>query len=72
MQTINSLVYDGSLRLQREEVETVEMMSMREIMDRYSTGEMFTPDSIFACKEYVRVSGIREAVGPKPCPDIVQ
>lgn len=47
------------------------MMSMREILDRHAVGERFTPDSIFACEEYVRVRGIREAVGPKPTPDII-
>jgi hypothetical protein len=47
------------------------MMSMREILDRYAAGERFTPDSIFACEEYVRVRGIREALGPKRSPDII-
>lgn len=49
------LVYDGELKLQEEEVESVHMMTMDEILSRFESGEPFTPDSIAACKEYVRL-----------------
>ena len=48
------MIYDGELKLQVEEVESIHMMSMEEILARYEAGEKFTPDSIFACREYVR------------------
>lgn len=51
------LVYDGELKLQEEEVESVELMSMEEIIARFDAGEKFTPDSVFACKEYVKIKG---------------
>ena len=44
---------------------------MQEIFDRHAAGERFTPDSIYACQEYVRVHGLLEAIGPKPGPDII-
>jgi isopentenyldiphosphate isomerase len=51
------LTYDGELKLQEEEVESVHLMTMREIIERYEAGEKFTPDSIYACREYVRIKG---------------
>lgn len=63
--------YDGPVRLQEEEVESVELMSMREILERAEQGEQFTPDSIQACKEYVRLKGFPEPDGPKPKPTIL-
>lgn len=38
------VVYDGPLKLQAEEVDSVHMMSMQEILDRFDAGEDFTPD----------------------------
>jgi isopentenyldiphosphate isomerase len=55
------IVYDGAIVPQLEEVESVHMMSMKEILER-SAKEKFTPDSIFACKEYVRLFGLREVI----------
>lgn len=52
------LTYDGELKLQVEEVESVHMMTLQEILHRYNAGEKFTPDSIFACKEYAKRKGI--------------
>lgn len=52
------LTYDGELTLQVEEVESVHMMSLTEILRRFEAGEKFTPDSIFACKEYAKHKGI--------------
>jgi isopentenyldiphosphate isomerase len=52
------VVYDGPVRLQPEEVAAVHLMSMAEIMDRHRAGELFTPDSIHACEEYVRLLGM--------------
>jgi len=51
------ITYDGPLRLQLTEVETVEKMSMQEIVDRFEAGENFTPDSIAFCKEYIKRNG---------------
>ena len=52
------LTYDGELKLQVEEVESVHMMTLQEILRRSEAGEKFTPDSIFACKEYAKRKGI--------------
>lgn len=60
------IVYDGPLRLQTTEVDAVEKMSMQEILDRYEAGEKFTPDSIAACKEYVKRKGCPEVTSDKP------
>lgn len=57
------LEYDGELKIQPEEVESVHMMSMAEIIRRdkdKDSGENFTPDSLFACHEYVRLFGCPE------------
>jgi isopentenyldiphosphate isomerase len=51
------ITYDGPLRLQQTEVDAVEKMSMQEILDRFEAGESFTPDSIAACREYVKRRG---------------
>lgn len=48
------LTYDGELKLQKEEVESVHMMTMEEIIRRADAGENFTPDSVHACREYLR------------------
>lgn len=58
------VVYDGPLNLQVEEVDSVHMMSMAEILERCSAGENFTPDSIHACREYVKMRGVLEPIGP--------
>lgn len=62
-------VYDGKIRMQKEEVDDVELMSMREILTRAENGEQFTPDSIHACKEYVRLKGFPEPNGLRPIVD---
>jgi len=62
------MIYDGPLQLQKEEVDSIELMSMEEILNRYEAGENFTPDSIFACKEYIKLNGIYEVIGPKILP----
>ena len=56
------LTYDGKLSLQVEEVESVELMSMADILRKHEEGYKFTPDSIFACKEYVKRYGLPLAV----------
>jgi len=61
-------VYDGPLRLQESEVESVHLMSMQEILQRFDAGELFTPDSVAACREYVKLRGllpVKEGVPPK-------
>ena len=68
------IVYDGPLKLQVEEVESVHMMSMDEIIKRAETGENFTPDSVYACKKYIEFVGNIESfdvIGPRPTADIV-
>lgn len=52
----------------KEEVDSVHMMSMQEIFDRYERGEKFTPDSIHACREYVRTRGMPEPLAPNVKP----
>mmetsp|Transcript_9679 Transcript_9679/g.13231 ORF Transcript_9679/g.13231 Transcript_9679/m.13231 type:complete len:212 (-) Transcript_9679:110-745(-) len=64
------VVYDGPLKLQKEEVDSVHMMSMREILTRAEAGEKFTPDSIYACREYVKLKGFPEPLGPVVEPTI--
>lgn len=65
------VVYDGPLKLQKEEVDSVHMMSMEEILSRHKAGEKFTPDSIYACEEYVRLKGLPQPIGPKVEPQIL-
>jgi isopentenyldiphosphate isomerase len=53
-------MYDGPLKLQVEEVDSVHMMSMAEILekaDKECGEDKFTPDSIHACREYVKMCG---------------
>jgi isopentenyldiphosphate isomerase len=64
------VIYDGPLKLQKEEVDEVEMMSMKEILERADAGENFTPDSIHACREYVKLKGFLETIGPKKNPPL--
>lgn len=66
------VVYDGALRLQECEVESVHMMSMQEVLDRAAAGEQFTPDSMHACREYVRLKGVPQTVGDRPEPVILR
>ena len=47
------VVYDGPLKLQAEEVDSVHMMSMQEILSRSEAGEDFTPDRF----EFLRKKG---------------
>jgi hypothetical protein len=65
------MLYDGPLKLQKEEVESIHLMSMKEILDRFESGENFTPDSIYACKEYVKLNGIPTPLGPKVDPQVI-
>ena len=65
------VVYDGPLKLQKEEVESVHLMSMREILERAENGEKFTPDSIHACKEYVRLKGFLDPTGDRVEPIVI-
>jgi 8-oxo-dGTP pyrophosphatase MutT (NUDIX family) len=51
------MTYDGELRLQPEEVDSVHLMSMKEIFERFDRGEKFAPDSMCACREYVKIRG---------------
>jgi hypothetical protein len=44
--------WDGPLKLQPEEVESVEMMSLNEIFDRYARGEKIPPDSMVAMTKF--------------------
>jgi 8-oxo-dGTP pyrophosphatase MutT (NUDIX family) len=64
--------YDGPLKLQVEEVESIHLMSMEEILSRADAGEKFTPDSIFACRMYVDKYGCPQPTGPKTEPTIKQ
>lgn len=51
------MTYEGELRLQEEEVESVHLMSMREILQRSEREGNFCPDSVFACRKYVEMFG---------------
>lgn len=51
------VVYDGPLKLQVEEVDSVHMMSMAEILAMADEGGDITPDSIHACRQYVKMKG---------------
>jgi 8-oxo-dGTP pyrophosphatase MutT (NUDIX family) len=64
-------VYDGPLKLQVEEVESVHFMSLKEIIERFEAGDKFTPDSIFACMEYMKMKGCPEVTGPRPDPIVL-
>lgn len=62
-------VYDGPIKMQKEEVDDVVMMSMDEIISQAtadSTRGNFTADSIFACQRYVELNGCPPAVGERP------
>ena len=48
-----------------EEVESVHLMSMEEILQRHKEGENFTPDSIYACKKYIELKGMPTTTGAK-------
>ena len=47
-----SCVYDGELSLQVEEVESVELMTGEEILQR-SVTEPFTPDGVYVVRRYL-------------------
>ena len=49
------VVYDGPLKLQAEEVDSVHMMSMQEILDRFEAGEDFTPDRLDNLQQYMPI-----------------
>jgi hypothetical protein len=44
----------------------VVMMSMDEILAQAASDGNFTPDSIYACKEYVKLKGSPVASGSRP------
>lgn len=58
-------VYDGPLKLQVEEVDSVVLMSMDEILASVAAGGNFTPDSIFACMKYIKLKGVLAPTGDK-------
>lgn len=47
-------VSDGPFTLQEEEVESIHYMTPEEILQRHEQGEKFTPDGIFALREYIK------------------
>ncbi len=60
------VVYDGPIKLQKEEVDSCHLMAMHEIIRKFEEGELFTADSIFACKKYIELKGFPEPIGPRP------
>lgn len=52
-------------------MDDVVMMSMDEILTEAESGGKFTPDSIFACKEYVKLKGSPPTIGDRPSVEIV-
>jgi hypothetical protein len=51
----------------QEEVDDVLMMTMDEILAQAESGNVnFTPDSIYACQEYVKLKGLPTAIGERP------
>ena len=57
--------YDGAIKLQVTEVDEVEKMSMQEILTRAENGELFTADSMAACRQYVQMKGCPPVTGEK-------
>lgn len=55
-----------SALLPQEEVSDVLLLSMEEIITAAECGQNFTADSIFACKEYVRLKGCPQTTSPRP------
>ena len=68
---LSQVEYDGPLKLQVEEVESIHLMSLEEILTRADQGEKFTPDSIHACKLYVEKYGFPRPTGPKLDPVLI-
>eukprot|EP00605_Chrysophyceae_sp_TOSAG23-4_P002536 GSChrysophyteH1.ASY1.ANO1.2801.1 assembled CDS len=69
------VIYDGPIKLQRTEVDVVEKMSMREILDRSSdssSGYDFTADSMDAVRKYVELKGCLEPSGACSPPVVVE
>lgn len=58
--------YDGAIKMQKEEVDDVVMMSMDEILKLAESGGDITADSIAACKQYVKLKGIPQPLGERP------
>jgi hypothetical protein len=54
------------LTISQEEVDDVVLMSMDEILRAAENGENFTPDSIHACREYIKVKGCPAATTNRP------
>jgi hypothetical protein len=53
-------------------VDDVLMMSMDEILAQAESGGNFTPDSIFACEEYVKLKGSPVPSGDRPTVEFVE
>lgn len=64
--------YDGPLKLQKEEVESIHLMSLEEIFERAKNGDQFTPDSIHCCRLYGDKKGFPQPIGEKPEPKIIE
>ncbi|KAM3573935.1 hypothetical protein VYU27_004132 [Nannochloropsis oceanica] len=47
------VVWDGELKLQPEEVESVHPMTLDEVFARVEAGDQFTPDSLYATRKYL-------------------
>ena len=65
------VIYDmneeNTLKLQAEEVDSIHMMTLDEILEQAATGEMkITPDGIHATKLYVKEKGMLKAIGERP------
>lgn len=60
------LIWDGPLMLQESEVESVQKLTMQDIIGRYEGGEPFTPDSMSFCFEYVARFGLPPLPETKP------
>jgi isopentenyldiphosphate isomerase len=78
---VYEVVYDGAVRLQKEEVESVHLMTMEDILHEgtgTTSGDTdgreirFTPDCIAACRRYVQElpGGLSELKPTAPCPTL--
>ena len=66
------LTYDGPLRLQQSEVQSVHKMTMQDIIARFELGqEAFTPDSLAFCYEYVKRFGYPPLPAKPPVPPVL-
>ena len=64
---IYDMNFENTLKLQAEEVDSVQMMTLQEILDKSASGELdITPDGIHATKLYIKEKGLLKAVGVRP------